>query len=99
MVEESGEIAASRWREGSTQAYLSMLGGALAFAVMGATSHLAGAYCDWRIIALARSSLALVFSLTFALAAGVRLVFLRPRLLWVRSMSGSLGVLFAFYAL
>ncbi len=83
----------------ASAAYLSMLWGALAFAAMGALGHLAGERCSWQLVALARSSLALVFSLVFALVAGVRLVFLRPRTLWVRSIFGSIGILCSFYSL
>ncbi|MCA1592494.1 MAG: DMT family transporter [Acidobacteria bacterium] len=87
---EEGEIA---------QAYLYMLWGASAFAVMGALSHLAGERCGWQIVAAARTSVAFVFSLAVAFAWRVRLVLLRPRVLWMRSLVGSVGVLSAFYAL
>ena len=83
----------------TNRAYLFMLASALSFAVMGALSHLAGERCDWQIVALARTSLAFAFSAGLALATGARLVLLRPGLLWMRSFAGSLGVLFAFYAL
>lgn len=76
-----------------------MLWGAFAFASMGALGHLAGERCSWQIVALARTALALVFSLVFALASGVKLFFWRPRTLWVRSLSGSIGLLCSFYAL
>lgn len=76
-----------------------MLAGALAFAVMGALGHLAGERCDWQIVALARASVAFVFSAALALATGVRLVLLRPAVLWMRSVAGGVGVIFAFYAL
>ena len=46
------------------RAYLFMLLSSLAFASMGAFSHLAGERCDWHIVAVARSSLAFVFTLT-----------------------------------
>jgi len=81
------------------RAYLFMLLSSLAFASMGAFSHLAGERCDWHLVAVARTSLAFVFTLTLTLASGVRLVLLRPAVLWVRSLAGSVGVLFAFYAL
>ena len=81
------------------RAYLFMLLSSLAFASMGAFSHLAGERCDWHIVAVARSSLAFVFTLTLSLLSGVRLVLFRPAVLWMRSIAGSLGVLFAFYAL
>lgn len=81
------------------RAYLFMLLSSFAFASMGAFSHLAGERCDWHIVAVARSSLAFVLTLALSLLSGVRLVLLRPALLWMRSVAGSLGVLFAFYAL
>jgi drug/metabolite transporter (DMT)-like permease len=76
-----------------------MLAGSLSFAAMGAFSHLAGERCDWRLVAVARAGLAFVFSAAIALSSGARLVLWRPRLLWVRSLAGSVGVLCAFYAL
>ena len=76
-----------------------MLAGALSFATMGALSHAAGERCDWRLVAVARTSVAFVLSASYAKATGVRLVALGPRVLWVRSLAGSLGVLGAFYAL
>ncbi|MET0646565.1 MAG: DMT family transporter [Pyrinomonadaceae bacterium] len=81
------------------RAYLFMLLGSFAFASMGAFSHLAGERCDWHLVAVARGSLAFLFTLTLALLSGVRLVLFRPAVLWMRSVSGSIGVLFAFYAL
>lgn len=85
--------------EQANRAYLLMLAGALAFATMGALSHAAGERCDWRLVAVARTSVAFVLSAAFALATGVRLVVFGPRVLWMRSLAGSLGVLCAFYAL
>ena len=81
------------------RAYLFMLLSAFAFASMGAFSHKAGERCDWHIVAVARSALAFALTLALSLASGVRLALLRPALLWMRSVAGSLGVLFAFYAL
>ena len=83
----------------TNRAYFFMLASSLACAAMGALSHLAGERCDWQIVALARTSLAFVFSLGLSLSTGVRLVLFKPRILWVRSLAGSVGVLFAFYAL
>ncbi|HEX8500317.1 MAG TPA: DMT family transporter [Pyrinomonadaceae bacterium] len=95
---KSPERSARAEGEGG-RAYLFMLLSSLAFASMGALSHLAGERCDWHLVAVARGSLAFLFTLALSLSAGVRLVLFRPALLWVRSVAGSLGVLFAFYAL
>lgn len=82
-----------------SRAYLYALWSSLAFATMGALSHLAGERCDWRYVAAARTSLAFVFSAALALSTGVRLVAAGPRVLWMRSLAGSVGLLCAFYAL
>lgn len=76
-----------------------MLGGAFAFAVMGAFAHAAGKHCPWQIIALARSALALIIAGSLAYFARTPLVFFRPKTLWIRSLAGSLSVLCNFYAL
>lgn len=81
------------------QAYLYMLSSSLAFATMGAISHLAGAHTDWQVVALARTLVAFVLTAALALATGVRLVFFRPATLWMRSIAGSVGVLCWFYSL
>lgn len=83
----------------SGRAYLFMLLSSFAFASMGAFSHVAGERCDWHIVAVARSSLAFIFTLGMSLQAGVRLAVFRPAVLWMRSVAGSFGVLFSFYAL
>ena len=85
--------------EQAGRAYAFMLASSLSFAVMGALSHAAGERCDWQVVAVARSSLAFLLTLILSLSAGVRLVLFRPALLWMRSLAGSVGVLFAFYAL
>jgi drug/metabolite transporter (DMT)-like permease len=76
-----------------------MLASALSFALMGVFSHAAGERCDWQLVAVARSALAFLLTLTLSLSAGVRLVLFKPSILWMRSFAGSVGVLFAFYAL
>ncbi|HYE13706.1 MAG TPA: DMT family transporter [Pyrinomonadaceae bacterium] len=90
-----------RAAEGREQpaAYLYMLSSSLAFATMGAMSHLAGERSDWQLVAVARTSVAFVLSALLAVSAGVRPVLFGPGVLWVRSLAGSAGVLCAFYAL
>lgn len=83
----------------SKQPYIYALWSALAFATMSALSHLAAERCDWRYVTAARTSLAFLFALALALSAGVRLVYIRPRALWLRSLAGSASLLCAFYAL
>jgi drug/metabolite transporter (DMT)-like permease len=91
--------AAHATGEQTGRAYAFMLASSLSFALMGALSHAAGERCDWQLVAFARSSLAFVLTLTLSLSAGVRLVLFKPSILWMRSIAGSVGVLFAFYAL
>jgi drug/metabolite transporter (DMT)-like permease len=76
-----------------------MLCGSAAFALMGTLAHGLAHSCDWQVIALVRSGLALLFAALLALGAGARLVFLRPRILWVRSIAGSLSLVSTFFAL
>lgn len=79
-------------------AYLWMLLGCLAFSCMGELTHGLRSSCDWRLIALVRASLALVFSAMLAWAAGARLVFWRPGILWMRSIAGSIALVCTFFA-
>lgn len=79
--------------------YLHMLWASLAFTLMATFSRWAGEYCDWRLIAFARASLACVFALLLAKAIGAKLVFWRPRILWMRSCAGSISMFCNFYAL
>lgn len=79
--------------------YLLMLGGAFAFAVMGAFAHAASDHCDWQVIALTRSALAVLIGCLLAARDKTPLVFLRPKTLWVRSLAGSVSVMCNFYAL
>jgi drug/metabolite transporter (DMT)-like permease len=66
---------------------------------MGTLAHALSSSCDWRVIALARSGLALLFAALLALAMGQRLVLWRPGILWVRSLAGSLSLVCTFFAL
>ena len=70
-------------------AYLWMLIGAFALAVMSSLAHALRHYCDWPVIASFRAGLSLVFTLLLAKAAGVPLVYFRPATLWTRSLAGS----------
>ncbi len=79
--------------------YVWMLCGAFAFSAMATITHALGERCDWQIIAVSRTALALLFTLLLSRVAGVNLVFLRPRTLWIRSISGSISLLCTFFAL
>lgn len=76
-----------------------MLAGCLASAVMSQLAHLLREDCDWRLVALARSSLAFVFALGLAWLFGAKLVLGRPGTLWLRSIASSASLLCMFFAL
>src|SRR5437868_2576161 len=79
--------------------YVWMLCGCGWFAVMALFVRAAGDRVDWQAVAAARSGLATLFALLLCLATGTRLAFARPRVLWLRSVAGSLSMLTTFYAL
>ncbi|MCS7046203.1 MAG: DMT family transporter [Gemmataceae bacterium] len=87
----------------SLRPYLWMLLGSFSFAWMGVLAHRVGADethpLPWQIVAMFRSLIPLVVVGAWAVAAGVRLVFWRPRVLWVRSLAGSLSLIGTFFAL
>lgn len=76
-----------------------MLVGSLAFSVMATLAHALGGRCDWEVVATVRAALALVFATALAVDAGVRLVVWRPRILWIRSIAGTVSLMCTFYAL
>src|SRR5262249_1410725 len=76
-----------------------MLCGALACATSGALASALGARCDWLLIALVRVVFMFVATVLLARQAGVRLVFLKPRSLWLRSLAGSLSLVCNFFAM
>lgn len=70
------------------------------FAAMGLLTHevnLEG--CPWLVVAAVRSAIATLVALSATQLLGVRLVYFSPRILWVRSLAGSLSMLATFYAL
>jgi len=84
---------------GFDRASLWMLSGAASFATMGAFAHALGSRCDWLMVAAVRVLMMLVSAIVLAKAAGAKLVFLKPRTLWIRSCAGSFSLVCNFYAL
>jgi drug/metabolite transporter (DMT)-like permease len=76
-----------------------MLCGCFSTAWMCQFANLLQDVCDWRVTALARSSLAFVFALGLARLAGAQLVFWRPAALWLRGCASSVSLLCTFFAL
>src|SRR5262245_59584763 len=79
--------------------YVWMLCGCGWFAVMALLTREASRLVDWQAVAIARSGLATLFAFVLAVATGTQLAFARPRILWLRSLAGSLSMLTTFYAL
>ena len=78
--------------------YVWMLAGSLSFTGMAAFAHVLTRQCDWQVIAIARAGLVALFAAVLAYLAGAKLVFLRPRRLWIRSIAGSCSMVCTFYA-
>ncbi len=76
-----------------------MLLGCLSFTFMGRWTNDLHLACTWQIPALVRSALAFLFSAFLAYLGGARLVFWRPRILWLRSLAGSGSLICTFYAM
>ena len=81
------------------QPYGWMLMSCVWFSAMGLLTHGLKETCDWQTVTLVRSGLATLFAFLLAMLAGTQLVFLRPRVLWVRSLAGSSSMIGTFYAL
>src|SRR5437879_4759019 len=79
--------------------YLWMLYCSVAFALMGTLTHALRERCDWQVTAVLRSGLAFLFIMVWMGTTGVRPVVFRPRILWLRSLAGSLSLVGNFYAL
>src|ERR1700676_5475721 len=79
--------------------YLWMLLGSFAFAWMGILAHEVGKVYDWQVIAIIRCTIPLAIVGALAISSGTRLVFFRPRTLWMRSIAGSLSLVGTFFAL
>jgi drug/metabolite transporter (DMT)-like permease len=76
-----------------------MLAGSLSFAIMAALTREASHYWPWQVVALMRAAQVAVLVGAIAVARGVKLVLLRPGVLWMRSLAGSCSLVATFYAL
>lgn len=75
-----------------------MLVSALLSALMGACIRWIRDDVDWRIIAFARTSVGLAFSLTIVRLGGIPLPWPGPRELWIRSTCAGVAILCTFYS-
>jgi len=76
-----------------------MVMGAASFATMSTLVAWAGETCPWQIIAIVRTFLAMVFAASLVRLSGAKFVFLRPPVLWMRSLAGSMALLSGFFSL
>jgi drug/metabolite transporter (DMT)-like permease len=79
--------------------YAWMLFGSLAIAVMATFTHALAERCHWELVATVRAGLALVIATALTLQAKAHLALWRPRVLWLRSLAGTVSLLCMFYAL
>lgn len=95
-------------RRANLAPYVWMLSGSVAFSIMGMLAHQVGSEpaatdgahkLPWQLVAIFRSLAPLVLVGAWALLAGVQLVFLRPGILWMRSIAGSVSLIGTFFAL
>src|SRR5262245_19932381 len=84
--------------DAGSKPYLWMLCGSFSFTIMAVLAFGLTRECDWPIVASARAAFAAMFAALLAFLAGAKLVFLRPRRLWIRSIAGSCSMICTFYA-
>ena len=78
--------------------YVWMLCGSFSFTLMAELAYVLTRQCDWQAVAIARAGLVAALAGLMAYLAGAKLVFLRPKRLWIRSISGSCSMVCTFYA-
>ena len=83
--------------------YIWMLCGSFSFSIMAVLADSltrrpngASPLCDWQTVAVFRAALVTLFAAMLAKHAGVKLVWLRPWRLWVRSVAGSCSMVGTF---
>ncbi len=76
-----------------------MLVGSIFFAIMALLAESLKEQFSYPWITMVRSGVATVLAITLAIAAGAKLVFLKPTTLWVRSISGWASMICGFYAM
>jgi drug/metabolite transporter (DMT)-like permease len=83
----------------SLKPYAWMLAGNVWFAAMVLFINATHGTCQWQSVAVVRSGLASVLALAILVASRTALPWPGPRILWVRSIAGSLSMVCTFYAL
>ena len=72
---------------------------ALSLASMAAVAHRLAADVPWQALALCRVLFTLIAAMAMARVMGLRLMVLGPPVMWLRSISGALGLVCTFYAI
>lgn len=79
--------------------YLWMLCGSLAFAIMASLASSLSRTFPWQWLAVGRSTVPFLVCAIIAWSYGIKLPLWKPRILWLRSIAGSLSLVFTFFAL
>src|SRR5262245_52717846 len=79
--------------------YAWMLASAGAFSLMAICTRALEPMCPWQVIAIFRAGLAMLFAAGLTYHARAQFAVLRPRILWMRSLAGSVSLVCGFYAM
>jgi drug/metabolite transporter (DMT)-like permease len=79
--------------------YLWMIFSALSFSSMGALSKVLSVSSDWRLLAVVRAALMLLFAGALGVATRAPFTLKATPMLWMRSLVGSLSMICTFYTL
>jgi drug/metabolite transporter (DMT)-like permease len=83
----------------SLRPYLWMLAGCVCFSWMATCARWCRDYFMWQEVAIFRAAIPCLLVAIWALWAGVHFAVLRPAILWMRSIAGSLSLVATFYAI
>lgn len=81
------------------QPYIWILLSGFSFSWMVIFARLAGSVTNWQILAISRCAIPLVIIAAWAKWDGAKLVFGGSRILWIRSLAGSLSLVGTFYVI
>lgn len=79
--------------------YAWMLASAGAFSLMAICTRALEPMCPWQVIAIFRAGLAMLFAAGLTYQARARFAVFQPKILWMRSLAGSVSLLCGFYAM
>jgi drug/metabolite transporter (DMT)-like permease len=91
--------AGTEMKNKTLQPYIWILVSGFAFSWMVVFAKVAGSATNWQVIAIARCAIPLVLIAAWARWDGAQLVLVGPRILWIRSLAGSLSLVGTFYVI